>query len=146
MYYEANIKHDIATDTGEVRQTLSKVLVHNANLFAEAEAAALKYAYDNYNADNFDNEPDVTAIRRSRICEFTNNPSDGGKIYVATLDYTFTDDSGKEKHTKYLVGIYADDITKAKKAADFHISQGLQDLTLTDLNETRFEPVVEYHA
>lgn len=143
MYYEVNIKHDWLTEDNEVKSTVSKVIVHNVNLFAEAELKALEYANSEWRADNFDNEPDVTAIKRSRIYEFVNKPQDGKQIYFATLDYTFTADNGKEKHSKYLVGVYANEIGQAKTAMDNYIKQGLSDMKLTDLNETKFETVIE---
>lgn len=143
MYYEVSIKHDYFTKQEEVKSKVDKILVNNENTFSTAEYKALQYGNDNWKADNFDNEPDVTAMKRSRIYEFANKPEDGEKIYFATLDDEFVDDSGKEKHTKYLVGVYADDITQAKKTADEYMKQGFNDMTLTDLNETKFLCVVE---
>lgn len=143
MYYEVNIKHDYLTEDNEVKSKVSKVIVNNVNLFAEAELKALEYGNSEWKADSLDNDPDVTAIKRSRIYEFVNKPQDGAKIYFATLDYTFTTDNGKEKHSKYLVGVYANEIGQAKAAMDNYIKQGLSDMKLTDLNETKFETVIE---
>lgn len=143
MYYEVSIKHDYFTDQQEVKPKVDKILVNNENTFSAAEYKALQYGNDNWKADNFYNEPDVTAMKRSRIYEFSNKPEDGDKIYLATLDDIFVDGSGKEKHAKYLVGVYADDITKAKKSTDEYMKQGFGNMTLTDLNETKFLCVVE---
>lgn len=142
MYYEVSVKHDYLTDNNIVKSKVSKIIVNNANLFPEAWNKAMQYSLDNWNADNFDNPPDITAMKRSRIYEFANKENDGEKIYLATLDDVFTDDSGKEKHVKYPVGVYADDITAAKKNIDAYMLQ-MQDFTLTDLNETKFEKVLE---
>lgn len=143
MYYEASIKHDYITDKGEVKTKTDKIFVNNVNLFAEAEEKALVYSNKEWAADNFIDAPDVTALKRSRLREFANKPEDGEKIYLATLDDVFIDDSGKEKHVKYVIGVYADDITKAKAHVDDYMRQGLEDMTLTDLNETKFKCVVE---
>lgn len=143
MYYEVNIKHDCLTEDNEVKSTVSKIIIHNVDLFGEAELKALEYANSEWKADNLDNDPDVTAIKRSRIYEFANEPSNGAKIYFATLDYTFTADNGKEKHSKYLVGVYASEIGQAKSSMDNYLKQGLSDMKLTDLNETKFETVIE---
>lgn len=143
MYYEATIKHDTLTDDGKVKTVSSKIIINNVNLFAEAELAALKYASSEWTADNFKTEPDVTALKRSRIYEFANKPAYGDKIYLATIDDIFVDDNGKEKAIHYLVGIYGDDITKAKNAASEYMKQGLNDMTLVGINETKFECVVD---
>lgn len=143
MYYEASIKHDYITEAGDTKVKTDKIFVNNANLFAEAEEKALVYGNQEWTADNFIDAPDVTALKRSRLREFANNPEDGEKIYLATLDDVFIADNGKEKHMKYVVGIYADNITKAKATADNYLKQGLNGMTLTDLNETKFLCVVE---
>lgn len=142
MYYEISVKHNYFNDNQEVKTQTSKILVNNVREFPEAWNKAMKYAEQEWTADNFDMAPDVTAMKRSRIYEFANKETDGEKIYLATLDDVFVDDSGKEKHTKYPVGVYADDITAAKKNIDSYMLQ-MQDFTLTDLNETKFEHVVE---
>lgn len=142
MYYEVSIKHDYFTDLQEVKSKVDKIIVNNTNEFPEAWYKAQEYANDNWKADNFENLPDITAMKRSRIYEFANKPEDGEKIYLATLDDVFVDDSGKEKHTKYLVGVYADDITKAKSSIDNYMKQGMSSFKLTDLNETKFLCVV----
>lgn len=142
MYYEASIKHDYLTENNEVKSKTSKVIINNVDLFAEAEYAALKYAADNWKADNF-SEPDVTFIKRSRIREFANSKTESSRIYFATLEDTFIDVKGKEKHTKYIIGIYAEDIDTAKANVAEYMRQGMQDLTLVGLNETKFEDVIE---
>lgn len=143
MYYETSIRHDYLTDKNEVKSKTSKIIINNVNLFSEAEYAALKYANEEWKNDTLTTEPDVTAIKRSRIYEFANKPDDGEKIYLATIDDTFVDDNGKEKAIHYLIGIYADDITKAKNTATEYMKQGISDMTLVGLNETKFEYVVE---
>lgn len=143
MYYETSIKHDYLTEDNEVKTMTSKIIVNNANLFSEAEYKALKYANEEWKNDTLTTEPDVTAIKRSRIYEFANKPEDGEKIYLATIDDIFVDDNGKEKRIHYLVGIYADDITKAKNSATEYMKQGISDMLLVGINETKFEHVIE---
>lgn len=143
MYYEATIRHDYITETNAVKQKSSKIIINNVNLFAEAEYVALKYAAENWKADNFD-EPDVTFIKRSRIREFANDWNPNDKIYLATLDDVFiNEENGKKKHTKYLVGVYATDIDNAKSVVSSYMKQGLSDLSLIGINETNFETVIE---
>ena len=141
MYYEVSIKHDYLTDSNEVKNKVDKIIINNVNLFSEAEYAALKYGNNNWHADNFDNDPDITAIKRSHIYEFANDMP-GKKIYMATLDDVFVDDNGKEKHMKYLVGLYANDMDEAKKVIGEYMQQ-MQDFTLVGLNETKFIAVVD---
>lgn len=133
----------MVTDKNQIKSQSDKVIVNNVNLFAEAECKAMEYAAEEWKADNMENEPDVTFIKRSRIMEFANTQDKGEKIYIAKLDCASIDDSGNEKHTKYSVGIYADDITKANAACQEYMRQGLEGLTLTDLNETKFINVIE---
>ena len=144
MYYEVTIRHDMLTDKNQVKSQSDKIIVSNVNLFAEAECKALEYAASERKADNLENEPDVTFIKRSRIMEFANTKDKGEKIYIAKLDCLSIDvGSGNEKHIKYSVGIYADDITQANSACQEYMRQGMTGLTLTDLNETKFLSVIE---
>lgn len=144
MYYEVTIKHDMLTEKNQIKSQSDKIIVNNVNLFAEAECKALEYAASEWKADNMVNEPDVTFIKRSRIMEFANTKDKGEKIYIAKLDCLSIDvDSGNEKHTKYSVGIYADDITQANSACQEYMRQGLNDMTLTDINESNIKALIE---
>lgn len=142
MYYEVTLKFDTPTDKG-VSYTSHKVIVSGVNLFAQAELSAMQYAKNNKAGGEASGEDDVTAIRRSRIREFANSSDDGQKIYFAVLDDAFVEDSGKVKHTRYVVGVYADDMTHAKIATDAYMRQGFDGLTLVGINETPYECVIE---
>ena len=57
------------------------------------------------------NENVVTAIKQSKILAFVNKRiSDEQAIYFATIENIIIDDSGAEKSSKYVVGLFAESI------------------------------------
>lgn len=136
MYHEVTVRHRQTMTDGQEKTVTSKILVSDAQLFAEAEYAAMAWAQDH--------EADVTAIRRSRIREFANDPDAGSKIYMLTLQSTFTDEgTGKQRHMRYAAALYADDLAQAKSEAETFIRQGYDGIDIIGINETAFRAVAE---
>lgn len=139
MYYEVTVKYGSENGT---TQTV-RVMVENATLFADAEYAALAYANENCpRATGVLAEPDVTAIKRSRVREFANLSKDGDKIYFATLEGEFAEDGGKVKRMRYTVALWAKNTQDAGKAVADYMRQGMDGLTVVGINETKIAAVV----
>ena len=135
MYYEISVKNTILDKKGNEKEVTSKFIVENQELFAEAEQKGLEQPLTN---------SDVVAIKRSKIREFANEPTnaDGEAIYIATIVDTILTDSGDEKKMKYDVALYAVSVTDANKVVTEYIAQGLADMECEALKKTSFIEVI----
>lgn len=131
MYYEATIKTVHPDEHGVIKEFTEKVIVENCNLFAEAEMKLMKHR-----------ECEVTALKRSAIKEFVNTSNDGEYIFIATITASYVDDNGKDKEMQYKVALWADDITKAHNITKEYMRQGLDDMELKGINQTKFNELI----
>lgn len=130
MYYELTLKHD---DEQTGKTATERYIIKDCNLFAEAECKGMEL---------YNGECDVTAIRRSLIREFINDSSKGESIFYATIVDVFTKDDGSEKELVYKVAVWANDIADAQKTTKEYMEQGLNDMKLKGINQTKFIDVV----
>lgn len=135
MFFEIGVKHTVVDKKGNDKEVISKYIVENQELFAEAEQKGLEL---NLNC------PDVVAIRISQIREFANEPSgqEGEAIYIATIVDTILTDSGDEKKTKYKVALYALSTTNANKVINEYMAQGMSDMECEEIKKTTFVDVI----
>ena len=130
MFYEVTSKRTIVDLKGNDKEISEKYLFENLEFFAEAE----QKMYEHLN-----NENDVTAIKQCKIMEFVNQRSDNEQsIYYATIESIFVDENtGEEKATKYVVGLFAKSIDEANRIANEYMRQGLADLVLVGIKKTK---------
>lgn len=126
MYYEITLKVNKVNEKGEEKE-VSEKFITNVELFSEAELKGL---------EQYNNECDVTAIKRSNIMEIVNDHEVDKPFYKATIVSTFTDDNGKEKETKYHVLLHAENMVEATQIANEYMKQGMQDLKLVGINKS----------
>lgn len=131
MFYEATIKTVHPDEHGVIKEFTEKVIVENCNLFAEAELKLMKHR-----------ECEVTALKRSAIKEFVNTNKDGENIFIATITTLFIDDNGKNKEISYKVALWANDITEAHNITKNYMRQGLGDMELKGINQTKFVELI----
>lgn len=138
MWYELKLKVNIPDEkTGEYK-TKKEHYICNVDLFCECEAKGLAL-YDHKGAS-----VDVFAISRSNVYEIINeaDKDDGNDFYRATIVAIFIDDNGKEKVTTYNVLIASDNITDATAQANEYMKQGLQDMRLEGIKQTKIKAVI----
>ena len=139
MFYHVKVQFSSVNENGATTKEKHEVLVRNCELFTEAEAKAL---------DEFtnagDGDVDVTNMKRSNIMEFANSPKgdDDEKIYTATIASIFVEENGKEKETKYHVGVFANSVNEATSIVQQYMKMGLQDMRLVSVKETKIESVL----
>ena len=135
MYYEISIKNTILDKKGNEKEVINKYIVENQELFAEAEAKGLQQPLS---------DPDVVAIKRSKIREFANEPTNAENeaIYIATIVDTFIKENGDEKKLKYEVALYAVSVTDANKVVQSYMAQGLTDMECEGIKKTSFIEVI----
>lgn len=135
MFYEIGVKNTILDKNGNEKEVTNKHIVKNQELFAEAEQKGLELPLTN---------SDVIAIKRSKIREFANEPTDAADeaIYIATIVDTIIKDNGDEKKMKYEVAMYAVSVTDANKVVQSYMAQGLADMECEGIKKTSFIEVI----
>ena len=121
----------------DVRKKEYFILEH-AESFANAEE--IGYDYGSGLTDI-----DVVAIKRSKLREIVNERPIGDeecKVFFATICDFFTDDNDVTKEIKYTVALFAHDINEAHQAVKQYMLQGLEDMELKQLKETKISDVI----
>ena len=135
MIYEAKISYE-----NEGKVVKEQYIIENAELFGEVEAKL----YEEFgNMPNFGVVSIKTNIKIREIINEKPFDDDECKIFYATIVDFFTDDNGKVKEIPYIVVAFAHDMTEAKAAVDQYMRQGLEDMKLKKLVETKFEEVLK---
>ena len=139
MFYHVKVQFSSLNENGATIKEKHEVLVDNCEFFAEAEQKVLdEFIY----AGTGDVE--VTNMKRSNIMEFANSHQGGDdeNIYTATIVSIFVEESGKEKETKYHVGVFAKSVNDATSIVQQDMKMGLQDMRLVSVKETKIESVL----
>ena len=139
MFYHVKVQFSSVNESGARIKEKHEVLVDNCEFFAEAEKKVLdEFIY----AGTGDVE--VTNMKRSNIMEFANSHQGGDdeNIYTATIVSIFVEESGKEKETKYHVGVFAKSVNEATSIVQQYMKMGLQDMRLVSVKETKIEQVL----
>jgi hypothetical protein len=134
MIFESKISYE--QDGKAVKE---QYIVEHAELFGEVESKL----YEEFG--NFPNFSVVSIKTNNKIREIINEKPDGDdecKIFYATVCDFFTDDNGKVKELPYIVVAFAHDMTEAKAAVDQYMGQGLEDMELKKLVETKMLDVL----
>lgn len=139
MFYHVKVQFSSVNESGARIKEKHEVLVDNCEFFAEAEQKVLdEFIY----AGTGDVE--VTNMKRSNIMEFAKSHQGGDdeNIYTATIVSIFVEESGKEKETKYHVGVFAKSVNEATSIVQQYMKMGLQDMRLVSVKETKIESVL----
>ena len=103
-------------------------------LFSEVEATMMT---------EYSNECNVIAIKQSKIKDIVNSrTSEDDDIYYATLESFYMSESGEEKSSKNDVALFAKDMTDAKAKLDSYMKQGLSDMAIIKIVQTKFLDVI----
>lgn len=132
MIFETSIRTTIIDNKGNNKSITSRYIVENANLFSEVESKLY---------EEFSNETDfeVTGIKISKLKEIVNKPPQGEyKIYFATICDHFITEEGDDKELKYVVALHAGDINEAHQTVKHYMQQGLEDVELVAIKETKY--------
>ena len=139
MFYHVKVQFTSVNESGATIKEKHEVLVDNCEFFAEAEKKALdEFIYAGVG------DVEVTNMKRSNIMEFANSHQGGDdeNIYTATIVSIFVEESGKEKETKYHVGVFAKSVNDATSIVQQYMKMGLQDMRLVSGKETKIESVI----
>lgn len=137
MYYEVSIKVNRIQENGQEKEVLERYIADVLS-FTEAEAKGVK-EYADYNLQG-----EVVAIKRSNVYEIVNEAPDSDcKLFKAKIVSIFIDEkNGKEKEQLYHVLLWAKDMDDANKSMNEYMKQGLSDLFLREIKETKILEVI----
>ena len=139
MFYHVKVQFTSVNESGARIKEKHEVLVDNCKFFAEAEKKALdEFIYAGVG------DVEVTNMKRSNIMEFANSPQGGNdkNIYTATIVSIFVDENGKDKETKYHVGVFAKSVNEATSIVQQYMKMGLHGIRLVSVKETKIESVL----
>ena len=90
---------------------------------------------------------DVISIKRSKLKEIINERPSGDetcKIYVVQIVDHFVDlETEETKDIKYSVALFAHDMKEAHQAIEQYMKQGLEDMDLVGIKETKYNNVLK---
>lgn len=136
MFYEGITKRTEMDKNGADKSVTEKWLVDGCTFFAEAEVKLL---------EEWNNECEVIALKQSKLREMINERTDDEQeIYLSTIEDIFIDEnSGEEKATKYVVGLFAKSLEQATRETIKYMQQGISDMNLIKVQRTKFVDVLK---
>lgn len=144
MNYITTVRYAQTQDDGLTKTVTEQYLIHSAANFADAENLAYKQAAG-AGADGIE---DVTAIKRTNICDII-HPSDdrseaeGQRWYKAKLALiTLDEKTGKERKTAVNHIVLARDIADARNIIVAYMRGSVTDYEIATLDETKIVSVI----
>lgn len=138
--YEIQISYVTVDQRGNDRNTKENLILEHAESFADAEQIGYDYGSGLTAID-------VVSIKRSKLKEIVNEQPSGDetcKIYIAQIVDHFVDMETEEtKDIKYSVALFAHDMKEAHQAIEQYMKQGLEDMDLVGIKETKFNGVLK---
>lgn len=134
MLYEVIAVSTRPNDKGVMKEYKEQFLVDNCETCSEAELKVLQL---------FNGEADCIAIKQSKIREVAYEMEDANEqsYYKVIIRQNFIDDNDKVKELKYPVLIAAHSTLFAIQRGKEYLKQGLDDMFLGDVTETK---IIEY--
>lgn len=103
MFFEVTLAVDKLNEKGESKRCIEKYITDKM-LFAEAEAIGFAL---------YNNECDVTAIKRSKISEIINNKEEDKPFFKAVVCTVITNEDGSEKEVDSHILVCEKDVKSA---------------------------------
>lgn len=138
--YEIQITFVEVDSKGNDRNRKQNLILEHAESFANAEEIGYDYGSGLTAID-------VVSIKRSKLKEIVNEKPFGDetcKIYVAQIVDHFIDvDTEETKDIKYSVALFSHDMKEAHQAIEQYMKQGLEDMDLVSIKESKFNDVLK---
>ena len=133
MYFEGKIKVRKTNEKGKEKTVTEHYIIENEELFANVEYKLMEL----YNGNC-----EVTHIFKSKVREIVNKKEDDKPFFKAVIISIFVADDGTEKELAYPVLVCAKDMTEANKFIKEYMLQGLNDMKLKEIKETKILDVL----
>ena len=138
--YEIKLNYVVVDEKGADRSKTENLILEHAESFADAEQIGYDYGSGYTGLD-------VVSIKRSKLKEIVNEKpfnDETCKIYIAQIVDHFVDlETEETKDIKYSVALFAHDMNEAHKAIEQYIKQGLEDMDLVSIKESKFNDVLK---
>ena len=138
--YEIQITFVKVDSKGNDRNVKENLILEHAESFADAEQIGYDYGSGLTGLD-------VVSVKRSKLKEIVNERpfnDDTCKIYIAQIVDHFVDMETEEtKDIKYSVALFAHDMKEAHQAIEQYMKQGLEDMDLIGIKETKYNNVLK---
>lgn len=130
MWYKVKFTRDEQIEDKIVHKTLYYLV--DTDDFATAGYKALEYW-------NNDGEVEDVCLMKSYKPLGNEKYSDDNKVFIVKVATDFIDDNGRVKTIKYPLPFYANNNTELQKILENFISQGMEDMRVTTISETKWE-------
>ena len=138
--YEVKLNYVVVDEKGVDRSKTENLILEHAESFADAEQIGYDYGSGLTGID-------VVSIKRSKLKEIVNERpfnDETCKIYIAQIVDHFVDlETEETKDIKYSVALFAHDMNEAHKAIEQYMKQGLEDMDLVSIKESKFTDVLK---
>ena len=138
--YEIQITFVKVDSKGNDRNIKENLILEHAESFADAEQIGYDYGSGLTAVD-------VVSVKRSKLKEIVNEKpfnDETCKIYVAQIVDHFVDlETEETKDIKYSVALFAHDMKEAHQAIEQYMKQGLEDMDLIGIKETKYNGVLK---
>lgn len=130
MWYKVKFVREEMFEDKIIKQTLYYLI--DTTDFASAGYKVLEYW-------NNDGEVEDVCLMKNYKPLGNEKYSDDNKVFIVKVATDFTDDNGKTKTIKYPLPFYANNNTDLQKILENFISQGMEDMRVTTISETKWE-------
>lgn len=115
-------------------KTIQEVYLSDVDNFAEAGYNVMQY---------WNGECEVESVQLLKTLKPLANEkyADTNKLFIVKIAEDFVQDDGSVKTMKYPVPFYADDSTSLQPIVKSFMDQGLQDMRITTISETKWQIV-----
>lgn len=136
MFYETISRRTEVDKKGNDKSVTERFLVDGCDVCSEAELKTLEF----WNSEN-----EVIAIKQSSLREMINERKDDEQdIYLSQIEDIFVDEnSGEEKATKYVVGLFAKSLEEATRETLKYMQMGIIDMNLVKVQRTKIVEVLK---
>lgn len=130
MWFKVNISREILVK--DKPKTVLETYLCDTDNFAEAGYRVMKY---------WRGECEVEDVMLMKTLKPLGNEkyAESNKVYIVKIAEDFVQDDGSIKTMKYPVPFYADSQNELQEHVRFYMSQGLQDMRITTISETKWE-------
>lgn len=130
MWFKINISRNVLDNKGK-QKTINETYLCDTDNFAEAGYKVMQY---------WDGECEVEDVMLMKTLKPLGNErySDTNKVFIVKIAEDFIQDDGSIKIMKYPVPFFADDTNSLQEIVKDFMSQGLQDMRVSTISETKW--------
>lgn len=133
MWFKVNISREVEIKKDK-KKTLYETFLLDVDNFAEAGYKVMQY---------YEGDCEVEDVMLMKTLKPLGNEkyAESNKIYIVKIAEDFIQDDGSIKTMKYPVPFYASTQSELQEQVKFYMSQGLQDMRITTISETKWNVI-----